>query len=177
MAALQAGRPGHPTVIVLMGSSGAGKTTVGKRLAAALGWAFLEGDDLHPPDNIDKMRRGIPLSDADRAPWLERLRRRIARYLATGQSAVVACSALRRAYRERLSVDPRAVRFVYLKGEYPLLHARLHARTGHFMKPSMLRSQLETLEDPANALVIDAALPADAIVASIRAALGVERTE
>lgn len=165
--------PTAKPVIVVMGTAGAGKTTVGKRLAAVLGWDFLDGDDLHPPANVAKMRRGEPLTDADRAPWLERLRERIARYLAEDQGAAIACSALRHGYRERLRVDPERVRFVYLKGAYPLLRRRLRSRTGHFVKPSMLASQIATLEEPRHALVIDAALPVDAIVARIRAALGV----
>lgn len=160
-------------VIVLMGVTGAGKTTVGQRLADALGWPFLEGDELHPPGNIDKMRRGIPLTDADRAPWLERLRARIERYLAHDQPAVVASSALREAYRERLRADPGAVRFVYLKGDPALLRHRLETRPGHFMKPPLLGTQLALLEEPADALVIDAALPVEEIVPRIRAAFGV----
>lgn len=162
-----------PAVVVVMGSAGAGKTTVGERLAAALGWEFLEGDALHPAHNIEKMRRGTPLNDADRAPWLERLRRYIERCLAENRRAVIACSALRRAYRERLRADPRRVRFVYLKGDYGLLHARLLRRRRHYMKAGMLSSQLTELEEPAHALVVDASLPPEEIVAHIRAALAV----
>lgn len=160
-----------PAVIVVMGSAGAGKTTVGERLAAALGWDFLEGDALHPPANVDKMRRGIPLDDADRAPWLDRLRGCIERYLREQRRAVVACSALKRAYRERLRVDRARVRFVYLKGDYALLAERLRRRRGHFMKERMLAGQLAQLEEPASALVFDAARPVDDLVAQIRAAL------
>lgn len=160
-------------VIVLMGVTGAGKTTVGRRLADELGWPFLEGDELHPPGNIDKMRRGIPLTDADRAPWLEQLRGRIDRYLARNQPAVVASSALREAYRDRLRADPRAVRFVYLKGDPKLLRKRLETRAGHFMQPPLLGSQLALLEEPADALVIDVALPVEEIVPRIRAAYGI----
>lgn len=166
---------GKPNIIVLMGTSGAGKTTVGKRLAADLGWTFLEGDALHPASNIKKMRAGIPLTDADRAPWLDRLRGQIERYLATGQSAVVACSALRRAYRERLRVDPQRVRFVYLKGDYELLRERLQRRKDHYMKVTMLKSQLAAFEEPRNAFVVDAALPVETIVAQVRLALGYDR--
>lgn len=160
-------------VIVLMGPSGVGKTTVGKRLAADLGWGFLDGDDLHPAENVEKMRRGMPLTDADRTPWLAQLRRHIERRLLSNRGAVIASSALRRRYRKRLRVDPHRVRFVYLKGTYPLLHRRLATRGGHFMQPSLLVSQLATLEEPDDALIIDAALPVDTIVARIRAALGV----
>ena len=153
-----------------MGSSGAGKTTVGKRLAESLGWEFLEGDDLHPPGNIDKMRRGIALNDEDREPWLARLRARIERYLDERRPAVVACSALRRTYRERLRADPQRVRFVYLKGNYALLAERLRRRRGHYMKARMLAGQLTQLEEPASALVLDAALPVENLVARIREA-------
>lgn len=153
-------------VIILMGVAGAGKTTVGVRLAAALGWSFLDGDALHPSSNVDKMRRGIALTDADRAPWLERLRGAIEHYLAMGEPAVIACSALRRSYRARLRVDPR-VRFVYLRGAEPLLRARLAARRGHYAGEALLASQLAALEEPRAALVLDAGLPVDALVERI----------
>jgi len=166
-------RDRHKPIVVLMGVTGAGKTTVGRRLAHALGWPFLEGDDLHPPGNVEKMRRGVPLTDADRVPWFERLRENIERYLDRNQPAVVASSALREAYRVRLRPDPEAVRLVYLKGSRKLLCDRLEARAGHFMKSSLLESQLALLEEPADALVIDAALPVDEIVARIRAAFGI----
>jgi gluconokinase len=161
-------------IVVLMGVAGAGKTTVGKRLAEALGWAFLEGDALHPPCNIEKMRRGIPLTDDDRAAWLARLREHIAAYLAAAQPAVIACSALRHAYRACLRVSPR-VHFVYLKGTYALHQERLTRRTDHFMKAAMLPSQWAALEPPQDALVVDAALPVDDIVRQLRAALAVAR--
>jgi len=157
-------------VVVMMGAAGAGKSTVGARLAAVLGWPFLDADALHPPPNVEKIRRGIPLTDADRDPWLARVRARIDDYARAGQSAVVACSALRRAYRERLRVDP-AVRFVFLKGEPTLLRDRLNRRVGHFLKAPLLASQLASLEEPVDALTIDAALPVDEIVQRIRSAL------
>jgi gluconokinase len=109
-----------------MGVAGAGKTTVGKLLASQLAWPFADGDDYHPPANLEKMRNGIPLTDSDRAPWLEILRSLIANWIAEGKSAVLACSALKRAYRERLQAGPE-VRFVYLKGDVTLLQARLRS--------------------------------------------------
>lgn len=155
-----------------MGVSGAGKTTVGKRLAKALDCPFVEGDELHPASNVEKMRRGTPLTDEDRAPWLARLRERISGCLQAAQSAVISCSALRRVYRKQLRVDPR-VRFVYLKGDYELLRQRLQRRSGHFMKAAMLKSQLETLEEPEDAITVDAALPVDEIVARVRQTLAI----
>lgn len=152
-----------------MGVAGAGKTTVGLRLAEALGWDFLDGDDLLPQVAVEKLRRGVALSDSDRAPWLQRVRERIDVFLGQRQSAVVACSALREAYRARLRADASAVRFVYLKADYPLLRARLNTRKGHFFDPSLLDSQLAILEEPVNAITIDAALPVEEIVARLRA--------
>jgi gluconokinase len=157
-----------------MGVAGAGKSTVGARLAAALGWPFLDADALHPSPNVEKMRRGIPLSDADRDPWLTHVRQRIEDYVRARQSAVVACSALRREYRERLRVDP-AVRFVFLKGDSALLLDRLNRRVAHFLKAPLLASQLASLEEPIDAITIDAALPVDEIVQRIRGALDIDR--
>jgi gluconokinase len=136
-------------VIVLMGVSGAGKTTVGQMLAAQLGWDFADGDDYHPRDNVEKMRNGIPLTDADRAPWLESLRNAIAGWVAAGKNTVLACSALKEAYRAYLYVS-REVQFVYLKVSSQQLHKRLRERSGHFMTEKMLDSQLAALEEPKN---------------------------
>lgn len=158
-------------IVVVMGLAGAGKSTVGAALAHALGWPFIDADDLHPAVNVEKMRRGIALTDADRAPWLDRLRARIDTLIAAEQPAVVACSALRRAYRAYLRGD--AVRFVYLKADRELLRARLEARQHHFMNPVLLDSQAALLEEPVNAIGVDAALPVDEIVRRIRIALGV----
>ncbi len=157
-----------------MGVAGAGKSTVGARLAAVLGWPFLDADALHPSPNVEKMRRGIPLTDADRDPWLTHVRQRIEDYVRARQSAVVACSALRREYRERLRVDP-AVRFVFLKGDSALLLDRLNRRVAHFLKAPLLASQLASLEEPIDAITIDAALPVDEIVQRIRGALDIDR--
>ena len=161
-------------VVVIMGVAGAGKSTVGARLAAVLDWPFLDADALHPAPNVEKMRRGIPLTDADRDPWLTHVRQRIDDYVHAGQSAVVACSALRREYRERLRVDP-AVRLVFLKGDSALLLDRLNRRVAHFLKAPLLASQLAALEEPVDAITIDAALPADEIVQRIRGALNIGR--
>ncbi len=150
-----------------MGVAGAGKTTVGKLLASQLGWKFADGDDYHPAVNLEKMRNGIPLTDADRAPWLEILRSLIGEWVTEGKSAVLACSALKRAYRERLQVGPE-VRVVYLKGELALLQSRMRARHGHFMTERMLESQLATLEEPEDAVVVDVVRSPEEIVAEIR---------
>jgi gluconokinase len=158
-------------VIVLMGVSGSGKTTVGRGLADALGWAFYDGDDFHPRSNVEKMARGEPLDDEDRAPWLERLRELIRACLARGESAVVACSALKRSYREYLLIDD-AVKLVYLKGDYELIEDRLENRRGHFMKPDMLDSQFAALEEPRRGLTVDISLPPEKIIEIVRRDFG-----
>ena len=134
-------------VIIVFGVSGAGKTTVGDLLARELGWRFIEADDFHPAANIEKMRGGHPLTDEDRWPWLERLRELIERSLAAGENAVLACSALKRAYREGLRVSGE-VKFVFLRGDYALIAEQLRHRHGHFMNPALLRSQFADLEEP-----------------------------
>ena len=152
-----------------MGASGAGKTTTGEALARALQWRFLDADDLHPPENVAKMRAGVGLTDADRLPWLNAVRLQIDDVVASGESAVVACSALTRVYRDILSEGIPSVRFVFLRADAALLRDRVRARHGHFAGESLLPSQLATLEDPgAEALTLDAGLPADALVSTIR---------
>lgn len=160
-------------IVVVMGVAGAGKTTVGSRLAAELGWSFQEGDAFHPEENVRKMRAGGPLDDADRHPWLDRLRALIEGFLARGERAVLACSALRASYRRHLAQGLPGVRFVYLAGDPELLAARLARREGHFMKAGMLASQLATLEEPRGALRVDAGDLPEAIVRRIREGLGV----
>jgi len=135
-------------IAVVMGVSASGKTTIGELAAAKLGCEFQEGDDLHPPANVAKMRAGEPLTDADRAPWLARIAAKIDDWRARDVCGVVACSALKRSYRDVLIGKRRDVTLVYLKGSYELIHRRMAARKGHFMPLSLLRSQFDTLEEP-----------------------------
>ena len=134
-------------IVIVFGVSGAGKTTIGKLLAQEVGWHFYEADDFHSRANIDKMRRGIPLTDADRWPRLESLRQLIERSLEAGGNAVLACSALKRASRERLRVSDQ-LKFVFLREDYALIEKQLRRRHGHFMNPELLRSQFADLEEP-----------------------------
>lgn len=164
-----------PSVIVLlMGPAGSGKTTVGKLLADQLSWEFADGDDFHPPANIAKMSQGIPLTDEDRLPWLQSIRDAMLQWQAQGRSAVVACSALKRSYRDLLGIGSNAkdIKLVYLKGTYDLLLERLHSRTGHYMKEQMLASQLTDLEEPADAITINISRSPEQIVSEVRKHLG-----
>lgn len=153
-----------------MGVVGSGKTTIGSLLARELGWQFADADDFHSPVNIEKIRRGIPLTDEDREPWLATLRGVIANWIVQRTSAVLACSALKRDYRDRLSVGPE-VRFVYLKGSAALIAERLRARHGHFAGEQILASQFADLEEPEDAVVVDISKAPGEIVADIRRAL------
>jgi gluconokinase len=158
-------------VLIVMGVTGAGKTTIGRALATSLGWEFHDGDDFHSDPSKRKMRRGIPLTESDRAPWLAALRRLIEAMLSEGRDGVVACSALKQSYRDELIVDPNSVKVVYLKGSKQVIDERLRDRTGHFMNPELLQSQIDTLEEPRDAIVVDASAAPEAIVNAIRARL------
>jgi gluconokinase len=159
-------------VVIVMGVTGAGKTTVGRALAASLGWEFVDGDDLHSEANKLKMHRGIALDDADRAPWLSALRKLIETMVSQHRDGVVACSALRQSYRDRLVMDPNAVKVVYLKGSKRLIAERLGKRGPHFMNPDLLQSQFDTMEEPRDAIVVDVSAAPEAIVSTIKARLG-----
>ncbi len=156
-----------------MGVAGSGKTTIGEKLAAALGWKFRDADEFHPPANIAKMATGVPLTDDDRQPWLHSIRGFIDDCVQRGENAVVTCSALREIYRQVLTKGRPEVRLVHLAGDFDLILQRLGRRAGHFMKADMLESQFATLEPAGDALTIDVAQPPDAIVAEIRTALSV----
>lgn len=160
-------------VILIMGVAGSGKTTVGQKLAGELGWPFADADHFHPPANIAKMSAGQPLDDADRAPWLAKLRAFIDERLARGENAILACSALKASYRDALIANPARVRLVHLQGSPGLLARRLDARRGHYMAPAMLDSQLAALEPPAHALTLDIAHTPDELVTEIRRAFAV----
>lgn len=149
-----------------MGIVGAGKTTIGTLLARRLGWEFIEGDSFHPPANIEKMSHGIPLSDADRIPWLEAIRDVIRQRVAASLSAVVACSALKSSYRDVLRVGP-GVQFVYLRGDPKMIAERLQARHGHFATEQLLASQVETLEEPEDAIIVDVSGTPEQIVEKV----------
>jgi carbohydrate kinase (thermoresistant glucokinase family) len=153
--------------LLVMGVSASGKTTVGRMLSARLGWEFFDGDDYHSPANIARMSAGIPLTDEDRAPWLARLHDLLARSLAEGRQAVLACSALKQRYREALLAGIPGVQVVYLKGSYDLILARMRRRPAHYMKPEMLRSQFDALEAPAEAWIVEVEMPPEKIVGYI----------
>ena len=157
-------------IVVVMGVCGCGKSTVGAALAAAMGWPFFDADGFHPPANVAKMAAGIPLTDEDRAPWLDRLAAEMGAIERAGGSAVLACSALKAAYRDRLAVAGD-VRFVHLTGDRATIVARVAARTGHYMPAALVDSQFAALEPPAGAIDIDIALPVADQVAAIRGRL------
>lgn len=160
--------------LLLMGVTASGKSTVGRLLSRRLGWTFHDGDDYHPAANVEKMSHGIPLTDADREPWLDRLNAIMRDHERNGTSAIIASSALKQAYRDRLSrgITPPVV--VFLKGEPEVLQARLDARTDHFMPRLMLPSQLAALEEPADGVVVDAGLSPETITGLIVDRLGLD---
>jgi carbohydrate kinase (thermoresistant glucokinase family) len=160
--------------IIVMGVSGSGKTTVGLALAHALRCPFYDGDDYHPPANIAKMAAGLPLNDDDRAGWLAALADVIRAGLARGEQGVIACSALKQKYRATLrsaASCAEQVRFVYLKGSYSTIMARMQSRQWHYMQPGMLQSQFDALEEPINAVVVDITLEPEEVVRQILAQL------
>ena len=163
------------TALVVMGVSGSGKTTVAELLAKQLGWPFMEGDRLHPPANVEKMRQGIPLTDADRWPWLDRIGEELKSWAAAGKSGVLTCSALKRAYRDRIRSARPDVRFIYIKGSEALIAARVAARHHEYMPASLLRSQFDTLEEPTpdepGVITVDAGGSVDKEVATVIATL------
>jgi gluconokinase len=167
-------------ILVVMGVSGAGKTTVGELIAERLDWPFVDGDDLHPKANIDKMRSGVPLTDADRAPWLAAIGAWIDARAKAGQPGVVACSALKRAYRDILVHGRNDVRIIYLDGTEELIAGRLARRKGHFMPAGLLASQFKTLEPPdtsEHAVTVSIDASVDAIVDDIVGQLGINPAE
>jgi len=160
-------------IVILMGVTGCGKTTVGALLAEQCGWEFHDADDFHPPENVAKMKRGEALTDEDRWPWLERLHAFLLNSERQGKSLVLACSALKQAYRDRLARGCAAARFVFLDGDKEMIRARLAARKGHYMNPTLLDSQFAILERPQDALRLDTGDSPAEMVRSIRQALDV----
>ncbi|HXZ15845.1 MAG TPA: gluconokinase [Roseiarcus sp.] len=163
-----------PQAVVLMGVSGSGKSMIGRLVVERLGWTMAEGDELHPPENVEKMRRGIPLTDADRWPWLDRIGDLLKAWADEGRSGLVTCSALKRAYRERLLKARPDLRFVYLKGSEALIAGRVAARHHEYMPASLLKSQFATLEEPQPSepvIVVDADATPEAEVEAIVEAL------
>lgn len=150
-----------------MGVSGSGKTTVGKALAQRLGWDFFDADDFHPPGNIAKMRAGIPLSDSDRGPWLAALHDQLLSTLSADRHPVLACSALKEAYRTQLLEGMEGMAVIYLRGSYDLIWRRMSARERHYMKPQMLKSQFDILEEPQGAVALDVEMPVKDMIDTI----------
>lgn len=152
---------------IVMGVSGCGKSSVGQTLASRLGWSFYDADDFHPPENVAKMASGTPLDDSDRAPWLSALHDLISSSLREDKPGVLACSSLKERYRQQLLDGNESVQIVYLKGSYDLIWSRMSARKDHYMKPHMLKSQFEALEEPSNALTMDISMSVEDIVQEI----------
>ena len=162
-------------VLILIGPMGCGKTAIGKMLAEKLGWSFYDGDDFHPRENVKKMRAGIPLTDEDRKTWLDILHGHIQRWLREDRIAILACSALKQSYRETLGVDQDTVKTVYLKGSYELLRKRIEDRKHPYMNKDLLRSQVETMEEPKDGLTVDISPIREIIVETIMKNLKLEK--
>ena len=158
-------------IVLVMGVSGSGKTTIGEALAKELAWLYLDADDYHPKANVDKMRAGVPLDDADRRPWLDAINRMLRALQRDGRSVVLGCSALKEAYRERLSGALRDFHVVYLRGEFDLIEERVKTRTHRYMPASLLRSQFDALEPPRRAIEIDISMPVGESVRLIKESL------
>jgi len=162
-------------ILVLMGVSGSGKTTLGLALSRELGWPYFDADDYHPAANVEKMRAGAPLNDSDRWPWLDRLNELLLGQQARGQSAILGCSALKQAYRERLARGLDRLRWVHLQGSFELILSRLQARKGHYMPATLLQSQFATLEAPADAFTLDIAAAPEVLARQVIDALGLSQ--
>ena len=154
-------------VLVMIGPMGCGKTTIGKLLSSRLNRHFYDADDFHPPENVSKMRAGIPLEDSDRFPWLKRLHDEIQTWLRQDQPVVLACSALKKTYRDMLGIDQKSVISVYLKGPFALIHERIVRRSHQYMPEQLLRSQFEALEEPRSGITVDISPPPEQIVNEI----------
>jgi len=161
-------------IVVVMGVTGAGKTTIGVLLAQRLGWEFVDADSFHSPANVEKIRQGIALDDADRAPWLSAIRKAMEGWVAAEKSMVLACSALKQSYRDELFIAGQT-KFVYLKGSYELIARRLRQRHGHFASETILASQFAALEEPDDAITVEIDHTGEEIVADIIRQLGVTR--
>jgi gluconokinase len=154
-------------IILVMGVSGSGKTSVGKKLAESLGYKFADADDFHSPENIEKMYNGVALDDADRLPWLQKIQDAIKQCLEENTNLVLTCSALKEGYRQMLLIDGESVKLVYLKGSFELIHKRLKERLNHFMSEKLLESQFDILEEPLDAITVDISEPLEVIVQEI----------
>lgn len=162
-------------ILILMGTMGSGKSTIGKLLAHALGWIFYEGDDFHSNENIEKMRKGVALDDQDRLLWLQKLRDKIQDCLQHEKNAIIACSALKQSYRNMLMVGKKNIKLIYLKGDYNLLQKRIEERHHPYMDKKLLPSQWEILEEPKKAIYIDISLTPEIIVKNIIELLRLKR--